>query len=826
MERELTLPITGMTCANCAATVERILGKTQGVDEASVNYATERAMVRFDPTVVREDALVARVEEAGYGVATQRVELPITGMTCANCAATVERTLQSRVPGVVSAVVNYATEKAVVELVSGAVTLKELARAVENAGYGVVQAPAGELEDAEAAARKAEIADQTRKFWTGVAFAGPLFALSMTRDFGLLGAWAHAPWVNWLMFLLATPVQFYVGWDYYRGGWKSLKNGAANMDVLVAMGSSVAYVYSVVVAVALTLGSSGAGDHVYFETAAVIITLIKLGKLLEVRAKGETSKAIKELMGLRPKTARVIRGGEEVDVQVEDVVVGDLVLVRPGERIPVDGRVVDGRSAVDESLLTGESMPVDKGPGDGVVGATINREGALRFEATKVGAETALAQIIRLVQEAQGSKAPIQRLADRVAAIFVPVVIAVAVGTFLVWWLAVGAGLTPALIRLVAVLVIACPCALGLATPTAVMVGTGKGARLGILFRTSEALERAHELNVVVLDKTGTVTQGEPSVREVLARVPKAVRESSPNSDHEAWLLALAATAERRSEHPLAEAVVREARARSLELGDPDDFLAIPGRGVAARVDGREVVLGTRRLLVERGIPFNGLEGDAERMEGEARTPLWVAVDGEAVGLIAVADAVKEGSREAVAQLHALGLRVVMLTGDNRATAEAIAAEVGILEVRAEVLPDEKAAVIRELRQGSVSVAMVGDGINDAPALVEADVGIAIGTGADVAMEAADVTLMRGDLRSVPQALALSRATMLTIKQNLFWAFAYNVVLIPVAAGVLYPLAFLPMMVRQLHPILAALAMAFSSVTVVGNSLRLRGVDV
>ena len=816
MERELILPITGMTCANCSATVERTLKKTEGVLGASVNFASERASVRFEPTKVREDALLERIAGAGFGVATQKVELAITGMTCANCVATVERTLQSRVPGVVAANVNFATEKATVEFVAGAVTPRELAQAIEKAGYGVVDAPAEELEDAEAAARRAEILNQTRKFWTGVAFAGPLFLLSMARDFALLGAWAHAPRGNWLMFALAAPVQFYVGWDYYVGGWKSLRNGSANMDVLVAMGSSVAFVYSVAVAIALTMGSIGLGEHVYFETAALIITLIKLGKVLEARAKGETSKAIKELMGLRPKTARVIRDGAEMDIPVDEVLVGDVVLVRPGERIPVDGVVVDGRSAVDESMLTGESMPVEKAPGDELVGATINREGALQLRATRVGAETALAQIIRLVQEAQGSKAPIQRLADRVAAVFVPVVIIIALVTMAVWWWWVGAGFTAALIRLVAVLVIACPCALGLATPTAVMVGTGRGAGLGILFRTSEALERAHELGVVVLDKTGTVTRGEPAVREVLA---EGIEESR--------MLTLVGGAERRSEHPLGEAVVRHAKEEGISLPEPTEFEAVPGRGVVATVEGSEVVVGTRRLMSERGVETAGMEAEASRMEAEARTPLWVTVDGTAVGLIAVADAVKDGSAEAIAELKQAGLRVVMLTGDNRSTAEAIAREVGIDEVRAEVLPHEKADVVRALQEESPRlVAMVGDGINDAPALVQADVGIAIGTGADVAMEAADVTLMRGDLRSVPQALALSRATMRTIKQNLFWAFFYNVVLIPVAAGALFPLAFLPMMLRSLHPILAALAMAFSSVSVVLNSLRLRRVAI
>ena len=744
---------------------------------------------------------------------TRQLTLPITGMTCVNCAATVERAL-CRTEGVVGASVNYATERAIVELSEEGATFEDLSVAVERVGYGVLQADPDELDDVEAAARRRELEDQTRKFWIGVGFAGPLFILSMARDFGFLGSWAYAPWVNWLMFVLASPVQVYVGWDYYVGGWKALRSGSANMDVLVALGSTVAFVYSVVVVVMLSVGSTLAGEHVYFETAALIITLIKLGKLLEVRAKGDTSEAIRELIGLQPDTARVVRQGVDYDIPISDVVVGDLLLVRPGERIPVDGEVVDGLSSIDESMLTGESMPVEKAPGDVVVGATMNKSGAFHFRATRVGADTALAQVIRLVQEVQGSKAPIQRLADQVAGIFVPIVIIVAVLTFFVWWVVVGADFSVALVRLVAVLVIACPCALGLATPTAVMVGTGRGARQGILFRSSEALQRVRRLGTVVFDKTGTLTRGEPEIRTVITL----------DSD-EAELLRLAGSAELMSEHPLGEAVLREAQSRSLNLTKPSSFRAIPGRGVEAIIGGAEVLVGNQVLMSERDIDLTEFELAKESIVAGGATPLWVAIDGKADGVLGAADTLKEGSADAVQELKLEGLAVIMLTGDQNATAEAIASSIGIHEVRAEVLPHQKCDVIRELQADHV-VAMVGDGINDAPALAQADVGIAIGTGTDVAIEAADVTLMGGDPRSVATALALSRATMRTIEQNLFWAFFYNVVLIPVAAGAFYSVTFLPMILRSLHPILAALAMALSSVTVVGNSLRLRRTDL
>jgi Cu+-exporting ATPase len=651
----------------------------------------------------------------------------------------------------------------------------------------------------------------------------------MARDFGLVGHWAHATWVNWLFLALATPVQFYVGWDYYVGGYKSLRNGSANMDVLVAMGSSVAYIYSIAVLLAKTFWQSDAlGAHVYFETSAAIITLIVLGKLLEARAKGRTSEAIKKLIGLQAKTARVVRDGVEADIPIAEVVRGDVVIVRPGEKVPVDGVVVDGRSTLDESMITGESLPVEKKVGDEVIGATINKQGLLKFEATKVGKETALAQIIKLVEQAQGSKAPIQKIADQAAAYFVPFVIGLALLTLAVWWI-VGGEFVPALIRLTAVLVIACPCAMGLATPTSIMVGVGKGAEKGILFKNSAALEQAQKLDAIVLDKTGTITKGEPSVTDIVLseeigdwRLETGSNDQSPISNLQSQILYLAASAERGSEHPLGESIVRSANERGLVLSEPARFEGIAGHGIAAEVDGRAILLGNLRLMQRENVHLNGLEAKATQLQNEAKTAMWLAVDGQASAIIGVADTIKEGSTEAIAAMKALGLTVVMMTGDNEATAQAIAAEVGIDRVFAEVLPGDKSSHVAKLQEEGYTVAMVGDGINDAPALAQANVGMAIGTGTDVAMETADITLMRGDLRSVPQAIKLSKATMRNIKQNLGWAFGYNTALIPIAAGILAPFAWAPAFLRELHPILAAGAMAFSSISVISNALRLR----
>ena len=813
-ETKVILPVTGMTCANCAMNIERGVRRLEGVGEANVNFAAEQAAISYDPARIHLHEVVQQIRDSGFGVYTAATEFPVTGMTCANCAMNVERALNRRTPGVVRASVNFATERARVEYIAAEASVDDLIDAVRKAGFDAIAPDDGDAtEDAEQKARNAEMRDQTLKFAVGALFAVPLFALSMARDFQLTGQWSHQAWVNWLFLLLASPVQFYTGYDYYVGGWKSIRNRSANMDVLVALGSSTAYFYSLALLFFPVLG-----HHVYFETSAVIITLIKLGKMLESRTKGRTGSAIRQLIGLRPSTATVVEGGVERKIDLNRVKTGDTVMVRPGERIPVDGVVLDGRSVVDESMLTGEPLPVEKQGGDEVVGGTVNGDGLLKFTATRVGTETALAQIIRLVQEAQGSKAPIQAVADKVAAIFVPAIITLALITFAAWW-AAGGQFVPAMIRMVAVLVIACPCALGLATPTAIMAGTGKGAELGVLFKNSEALEATTSLQTIVLDKTGTITMGKPSVVDILS--------FHDPEDSGAELLRTAASVESGSEHPVGRALVIAAEAAGLDLLPIRNFKSTGGMGVEAEVEEQRIRVGKPEWFQELGVPMEDRHLDRVRsVQSEGKTVVVVAAGKALLGLVAVSDTLKPDSKSAIAELHDLGLKTVMLTGDNAQTAAVIGRAVDIDEIVAEVRPEEKSDMVQKRRDTGERVGMVGDGINDAPALARADVGLAIGTGTDVAIETADVILSSGSLTGVARAVRLSRATMRTIRQNLFWAFGYNAVLVPIAAGVLYPFDSLPDFMRQLHPILAALAMALSSISVVSNSLRLHRMKI
>lgn len=756
--------------------------------------------------------------DAGERAATddRTLTLAVRGMMCASCVAHVEKALRG-VAGVAGAEVNLASERATVHL-TGDVAVEQLLKAVEDAGYEA-ELPAAGVEparaaDRERAARQAEIAGLRRAFLISLALTIPVFLLSMT------GMWPgiHAGWRNaWLLWAFATPVQFWAGWRFYRGAWSALRHGLADMNVLVAVGTSAAYLYSLAMTVAPGyFRSRGFGTDVYYDTSCVIITLVLFGRWLEAMARGRTSEAIRRLMKLAPPTARVLRENGEVEIPVEQVLPGDLVVVRPGERIPVDGEVLEGHSAVDESMLTGESLPVDKQPGDEVVGGTMNQTGSLGFRATRVGRDTVLSQIVRLVEEAQSAKPPIQRLADRVAGYFVPTVIGIAALTLVVWYLVGPApSFLYALLNFVAVLIVACPCALGLATPTAIMVGTGRGAELGVLVRDGGSLEELDRVRAVVLDKTGTITRGEPSLTDVIPVAGEAPRAGAIPA---AAVLRRAAAVENQSEHPLARAVVAGAAAGSIELPPCQDFTATPGKGVTGIVEGHRVSVGSARLLQEEGLAEpDSLKEEADRLAGAGKTVMYVVEDDRVMGLLAVADTVKPGAAEAVQAMRQMGLQVIMLTGDNRRAAGAVAQQVAIDRVLAEVLPTQKAWAVEGLQQEGLRVAMVGDGINDAPALARADVGIAIGTGTDVAMEAADITVMSGDLRGVVTALQLGRATIRTIRANLFWAFIYNSLGIPVAAGVLYPFFGI-----LLNPMLAALAMALSSVSVVTNSLRLR----
>ncbi|UCG09844.1 MAG: heavy metal translocating P-type ATPase [Dehalococcoidia bacterium] len=804
--------MTGMTCTTCAATIEKGLADTLGIDQAKVSFASEKAAVEYDPRMVSLAKIKGKIAELGYATATRKSIFPVGGMTCASCVARVEEALKSA-PGVISADVNLASEKATVEYLEGT-DIAELRRAVKEAGYEL-GSEAETLEDVATATRR-ETGRLRKRLIIAAALAVPIFALSM-----FVPSFTGKPYLLWA---LATPVQFWAGWRFYRGAWGALKHRTADMNTLIAVGTSAAYLYSMIAILLPALFAAGGLEpHLYFDTSAMIITLILLGRFFEARAKGQTSEAIKKLIGMQPKTALVIRNGEETEIPIEDVQVGDLILVRPGERVPVDGIVRRGHSTIDESMITGESIPVEKKSGDEVIGATINKTGSFRFEATKVGKDTTLARIIRLVEEAQGSKAPIQRLADIIASYFVPTGIGIAIVTFIIWYIVGPApSLTFALLNFIAVLIIACPCALGLATPTAIMVGTGKGAEHGILIRDAEALERSHQINTVLLDKTGTLTQGEPEVTDIVAAASISQEE----------VLKLAASAERGSEHPLGEAIVRAAAAKKLKLYPVAEFNAIPGHGIEASLKKKPLVLGNLRLMESRGLALNGMAKEAERLRDEGKTVMFLGWDSQVVGIIALAYTLKANARDALKALHRMGIEVGMLTGDNRRTAEAIAREAGIDRVLAEVLPEHKAQEVKKLQGKGKVVAMVGDGINDAPALAQADIGIAIGTGTDVAMETGDITLISGDLTAIATAVALSKRTMRTIKQNLFWAFAYNTALIPVAAGVLYlvfgqggvpaGLNFVLGNYGFLNPILAAAAMAASSLTVVFNSLRLR----
>lgn len=805
-----SIPVEGMTCASCVARVEKAIRAVPGVTSASVNLATERADVRFDATTKTTD-IVKAIENSGYGAAEESIELSIEGMTCASCVARIEKALKA-VPGVSNATVNLATERASVRLTKGIATIASLEEAVRAAGYDARRITGAENNDEEAEKREREARRLSRSLLIAAVLTLPIFVLEMgshfipaVHDFVMNNIGMQESW--YLQFVLTTLVLFGPGLRFYQKGIPALLRLAPDMNSLVAIGTAAAWGYSVVATFASGLLPEGTAN-VYYEAAAVIVALILLGRVLEARAKGRTSEAIKHLMGLQAKTARVVRDGETIEIALADVHAGDTVLVRPGDRVPVDGTVIEGNSYVDESMITGEPVPVEKIAGADVVGGTINKTGSFTFRATKVGADTVLAQIIRMVEQAQGAKLPIQSLVDKVTAWFVPAVIAIAAITFAIWLIfGPDPALSFALVNGVAVLIIACPCAMGLATPTSIMVGTGRAAEMGVLFRKGEALQTLRNAEIIAVDKTGTLTKGRPELTDL---------DTAPGFER-GDVLALVAAVETRSEHPIAEAIVEAAKAEGIAIAAPSNFEAVPGFGASATVSGRSVHVGADRLMAKLGLDVSTFADQAARLGSEGKSPLYAAVDGKLAAIIAVADPIKETTPQAIRMLHDLGLKVAMITGDNRRTAEAIAAKLGIDEVIAEVLPDGKVAALKRLKANGRAVAFVGDGINDAPALAEADVGLAIGTGTDVAIESADVVLMSGDLLGVPNAIALSKATIRNIKENLFWAFAYNAVLIPVAAGALYPAYGL-----LLSPIFAAGAMALSSVFVLGNALRLR----
>ncbi len=809
-EQQATVQITGMTCSACAARIEKGLSRMDGVSHANVNLALEQATVGFDPTVSGLPQIEDKIRALGYDTVKESADFDISGMTCAACSSRIEKVL-SRTPGITSVNVNLALETAHVEYTPGNISTREIVEKVSSIGY---KASLKEDRKDHVDRRGQEILNKRRKWIISAILSFPLL-WAMAGHFSFTG-WIPTPDLlmnPWFQLVLATPVQFIIGWQFYVGAYKAIRNGSANMDVLVVLGTSAAYFYSLYLTIdSLSMTGMNHTVEMYYETSAVLITLILVGKWFEALAKGRSSDAIKSLMGLQAKTALVIRNGEEMNIGADEVIPGDIVLVKPGTKVPVDGEVVEGSSSVDESMLTGESIPVEKKPGDSVIGATLNKNGMLRIRASKVGRDTALAQIIRVVEEAQGSKAPIQRIADVISGIFVPIVVGIAVITFLVWyfWAAPGQ-FADALEKAIAVLVIACPCALGLATPTSIMAGSGRAAELGILFKGGEHLEAAQGIKVVVLDKTGTVTNGKPVLTDIVTTTGIAAhgKEIAENR-----LLSMTAAAEKLSEHPLAEAIVAGAVERGLVLPAAEQFDNVPGRGITAVVSEQQVMVGTRRMMEDNNLDISEWTPLMKKLEEAGKTAMLVAVDGAIAGVIAVADTIKPTSKAAVATLHEMGIEVVMITGDNKITAEAIAKQAGIRTGLAEALPEGKAEEVRKLQRNGTKVAMVGDGINDAPALATADTGMAIGTGTDVAMEAADITLMRGDLKSIPDAIMMSRKTMRNIKQNLFWALAYNTIGIPIAA-----LGFLA-------PWLAGAAMAFSSVSVVLNALRLQRVKL
>ncbi|HGP3674585.1 TPA: heavy metal translocating P-type ATPase [Bacillus pacificus] len=801
-QKEANLQISGMTCAACANRIEKGLKKVEGVHDANVNFALEKTKIMYDPQKTNPQQFKEKVESLGYGIVSDKAEFTVSGMTCAACANRVEKRL-NKLEGVNEATVNFALESATVDFNPDEINVNEMKSAITKLGYKLELK--SDEQDGSTDHRLQEIERQKKKFIVSFILSFPLLWAMVSHfsftSFIYLPDMLMNPWVQ---MALATPVQFIIGGQFYVGAYKALRNKSANMDVLVALGTSAAYFYSVYLSIQ-SIGSSEHMTDLYFETSAVLITLIILGKLFEAKAKGRSSEAIKKLMGLQAKTATVVRDGTEMKILIEEVVAGDIVYVKPGEKIPVDGEIVEGKSAIDESMLTGESIPVDKTIGDVVIGSTMNKNGFLKVKATKVGRDTALAQIIKVVEEAQGSKAPIQRVADQISGIFVPVVVGIAIITFAVWMIFVTPGdFGGALEKMIAVLVIACPCALGLATPTSIMAGSGRSAEYGILFKGGEHLEATHRLDTVILDKTGTVTNGKPVLTDVIVA----------DGFHEEEILRLVGAAEKNSEHPLAEAIVDGIKEKKIDIPSSETFEAIPGFGIESVVEGKQLLIGTRRLMKKFNIDIEEVSKSMEELEREGKTAMLIAINKEYAGIVAVADTVKDTSKAAIARLKKMGLDVVMITGDNTQTAQAIAGQVGIDHVIAEVLPEGKAEEVKQLQAQGKKVAMVGDGINDAPALATADIGMAIGTGTDVAMEAADITLIRGDLNSIADAIFMSKMTIRNIKQNLFWALAYNGLGIPIAA-----LGFLA-------PWVAGAAMAFSSVSVVLNALRLQRVKL